>query len=115
MQTARRWLFLGISLVMFVFTGIRGWASPFHGYAAGALAGQTQEQPSHRNQKSTTFTGTVARSGDTFVLRDSSGAIFALDDAERARQFEGLSVQVAGNLDEEANLIHIESIEPNMA
>jgi hypothetical protein len=46
-----------------------------------------------------------------FVLRDASGAMYKLDDGERAKPFEGNAVKVTGRLDEEAKLIHVENIE----
>jgi Protein of unknown function (DUF5818) len=70
-----------------------------------------QTQPDQSQAKSGTFTGTVVKDGSDFMLRDSSGAIFKLDDAERAKPFEGKAVKVTGQLDEQAKVIHVESIE----
>jgi hypothetical protein len=71
-----------------------------------------QEPMPNQNQKqTTTFTGTIAHNGDQFVLRDSSGVTYKLDDTERAKQFEGKTVKVTGQLDQDAKIIHVESIE----
>ena len=51
------------------------------------------------------------KDGSDYMLRDSSGAIFKLDDAKRAKPFEGKTVKVTGELDEQAKVIHVESIE----
>ena len=55
--------------------------------------------------------GTVVKNGQKYALRDSSGAVYMLDDTDRAKPFEGKTVKVTGQLDEEAKVIHVESIE----
>jgi len=72
---------------------------------------QPQQQPDQTQAKSATFTGTVVKNGDQYALRDSSGAVYTLDDAERAKPFEGKTVKVTGQLDEQAKVIHVETIE----
>ncbi len=72
---------------------------------------QAQPQPDQSKAQSATFTGTVVKNGDQFALRDSSGAVYTLDDAQRAKPFEGKTVKVTGQLDEQAKVIHVESIE----
>ncbi len=76
---------------------------------------QPQQQPEQGQAKSATFTGTVVKNGDQYALRDSSGAIYTLDDTERAKPFEGKTVKVTGQLDEQAKVIHVESIESTEA
>jgi uncharacterized protein YdeI (BOF family) len=71
----------------------------------------SQPQPDQSQTKSATFTGTIVRNGEQYVLRDSSGKVYGLDDAERAKPFEGKAVKVTGQLDEQAKVIHVESIE----
>jgi uncharacterized protein YdeI (BOF family) len=56
------------------------------------------------------FTGTVVERSGEYLLRDSSGQVYKLDDATRAKRFEGKKVEVEGRLDEDAKMIHIESI-----
>jgi long-subunit fatty acid transport protein len=90
------------------------WGSPF--VSAGAAHAQDQAQPQQQQQnqsqaKSATFTGTIVRNGAQYALRDSSGAVYTLDDPERAKPFEGKTVKVTGQLDEQAKVIHVESIE----
>ena len=67
---------------------------------------QTQDQA-----KSASWTGTIVKDGDGYSLKDSSGSTFRLDDASKAQQFEGKAVKVTGQLDEQAKMIHVESIE----
>ena len=57
-----------------------------------------------------TFTGTVVRGQDGFMLR-AADLQYKLDDQERARQFDGKNVKVQGTLDTQSNTIHIQTIE----
>ncbi len=70
------------------------------------VAAQQQEQ-----QKQQTFTGKIAQSEGKFVLQDSSGATYNLDDQEKAKQFDGKDVKVVGTLDEQTKTIHVSTIE----
>lgn len=72
--------------------------------------GQAQPQPS-QSQASATFTGTVVKNGEQYMLRDSTGQIFGLDDSDKAKQFEGKTVKVTGQLDTEAKVIHVQDIQ----
>jgi hypothetical protein len=121
MQPIKRWIYLGFSLCLLVFTGMQAWGTPFSGFSAltplvqepqqKPLQQPQPDQPKQDSAKSATFTGTVAKDGEQYVLRDSSGAVYKLDDSERAKAFEGKAVKVMGRLDTEAKLIHVESIE----
>lgn len=76
---------------------------------------RTQPQPQMPDQttqsKSSTWTGTIVKDGDGYLLKDSSGSTFKLDDSSKAQQFEGKTVKVTGQLDEQAKMIHVENIE----
>lgn len=123
MQSIKRDLSVGLSLSTLLFAGALAWGSPFVGAGSGSKAVQAQEQQTQpqpdqaqpQQNKSTTFTGTVVKSGSEFALRDSSGQIFKLDNAESAKPYEGKAVKVTGQLDEQAKLIHVESIEGSAA
>lgn len=59
-----------------------------------------------------TFTGTIAKSGEHFILRDdSSKSSYQLDDQESAGKFAGKRVKVTGVLDASNNTIRVQSIE----
>jgi hypothetical protein len=59
-----------------------------------------------------TFTGTITKNGDSFVLSDPrSKTSYMLDDARKASQFEGKKVKVTGTVDVANNIIHVETIE----
>ncbi|MGH9712356.1 MAG: DUF5818 domain-containing protein [Candidatus Acidiferrales bacterium] len=71
----------------------------------------TQEQtPAQPEVK--TFTGTIAKSGELFILREeSSKSSYGLDDQESAGKFAGKRVKVTGVLDASNNTIRVQSIE----
>jgi len=102
------------------------WGGPSE--AAGAATAQTQQQPQQQPDQAqpqpqrpqpgqgqttaaSTFTGTVVKNGEQYMLRDSSGQIFGLDDSSKAQPFEGKPVKVTGELDQQAKVIHVENIE----
>jgi hypothetical protein len=124
MQSIKRDLGIGLSMSTLLFAGVLAWGSPFVGAGSGSRAGQAQEpqtqpqpgqaQPDQAQppmSRSTIFTGTVVKRGGAFALRDSSGQVFKLDNSESAKPYEGKAVKVTGQLDEQAKLIHVESIE----
>ena len=74
-----------------------------------------QPDPSQGKAESKTFTGTVVKSGSAYVLRDSSGQVYKLDNPQSAKPYAGKPVKVTGQLDEQAMLIHVESIEGSAA
>ena len=56
---------------------------------------------------SQTFTGTIAKSGDKYVLQDTSGTSYDLDNQAAVKDFEGKKVKLHGVLDTKTNMIHI--------
>jgi hypothetical protein len=59
-----------------------------------------------------TFTGTIAKSGEQFILKmDSSKTACQLDDQQSAGKFAGKHVRVTGVLDASNNTIRVRSIE----
>ncbi|WP_348263116.1 DUF5818 domain-containing protein [Telmatobacter sp. DSM 110680] len=74
---------------------------------------QTQPDQTMPNQdsKTATFSGTVVKDGEQYVLRDSSGSVYKLDDSSRAQAFEGKTVKVTGRLDANSKMIHVDSIQ----
>jgi len=55
-----------------------------------------------------TFTGTIMKSGDKYVLQDASGTSYDLDNQEAAKKFEGKKVKIQGTMDPNGKLIHIQ-------
>lgn len=58
-----------------------------------------------------TFTGTIMKDGDKYILKSAGTNVYELDDQERARQYEGKQVKVVGTLDASGNSLHVSSIE----
>jgi Protein of unknown function (DUF5818) len=73
---------------------------------AAALAANQANDP-----KIKTFTGTIAKKGDQFILTDDSKSSYQLDDQETAEKFAGKKVRVKGILDAINNTIRIQTIE----
>ena len=58
-----------------------------------------------------TFTGTIAKNGDEFVLNESkSHKLYELDDQNTAAKFVEKNVTITGTLDVVKNIIRIQSI-----
>jgi hypothetical protein len=106
----KRDMTLAVAITALVFMCALAWGKPF--VATGSAEAPVQAQQVQAQQGQTgTFTGTVLRNGEQFVLRDTAGQIYRLDDPREAQTFEGKPVKVTGKLDTEARLIHVERIE----
>jgi hypothetical protein len=69
--------------------------------------GPAQAQPSAQS-----FTGTISKEGDTYVLKVSDTSSYKLDDQDKAKEYEGKRVTVSGVLDPNSILIRVQKIEP---
>ncbi len=58
------------------------------------------------------FTGTISKESDSFVLKVSPTTSYKLDNQQEIQQYEGQRVRVTGTLESEINLIHVDKIEP---
>jgi hypothetical protein len=73
---------------------------------------QSANPPAQQQQPAAqTFTGTIVKDGSRYVLKVSSNSAYQLDDQDRAKQYEGKQVKIAGTLDANGNSLHITSIE----
>jgi hypothetical protein len=54
-----------------------------------------------------TFSGTVAKQGDKYVLKDDSGKTYDIDHQDEVKKFEGKRVRVQGTLDPATNKIMV--------
>ncbi|PYX01502.1 MAG: hypothetical protein DMG86_10050 [Acidobacteria bacterium] len=68
---------------------------------------QAQAQPAAQS-----FTGTISKEGDSYVLKVSDTSSYKLDDQDKAKEYEGKRVAVFGTLDPNTNLIRVQKIEP---
>jgi uncharacterized protein DUF5818 len=54
-----------------------------------------------------TFSGTVTKQGDKYVLKDDSGKTYDIDHQDEVKKFEGKRVRVQGTLDPSTNKIMV--------
>ena len=54
-----------------------------------------------------TFSGTIAKSGEKYVLQDAAGKTYDVDHQEALKQYEGKKVRIKGTLDPDGKTIHI--------
>ena len=54
-----------------------------------------------------TFSGTVVRQGDKYVLKDDSGKTYDIDHQDEVKKFDGKRVRVQGTLDASTNKIMV--------
>jgi hypothetical protein len=75
---------------------------------------QSPSTPEAKGQSPTaqTFTGTISKEADSYVLKVSDSTSYKLDNQEQVQPFEGRRVQVTGTLDSSINLIHVDNVEP---
>ena len=69
-------------------------------------AGQSAN-PASQSGNSQSFSGTVTKSGDKYVLQDASGKTFDVDRQEELKKFEGKQVRIQGTLDPDGKTIHV--------
>jgi cytoskeletal protein RodZ len=56
-----------------------------------------------------TFTGTVVKQGDKYVLQDAAtGTTYDIDHQDEVKKFEGKKVRVHGTLDASGKMIHVQ-------
>ena len=61
------------------------------------------------NQQVQTFTGTIVKSGDKYVLQDAaSGTMYDIDHQDLVAQHAGRKVRVSGTLDPDGKTIHLQ-------
>ena len=82
-------------------------AAPVQSGVLATAISQTQAKPEAK-----TFTGTILKSGESFVLSDSvAKSRYMPDDQGKARPYEGKKVKITGTIDVANDMIHIETIE----
>jgi uncharacterized protein DUF5818 len=75
----------------------------------GQATPDSQTQPTGSASDSQTFSGTVVKSGDKYVLQDeASGKTYDIDHQEQLKQYEGKRVRVHGTLDASGKMIHVQ-------
>ena len=74
--------------------------------------GQAQRGEQGQAQPAQSFTGTVSKEADSFVLKVSDTTSYKLDNQQQVQEYQGQRVRVTGTLDPSINLIHVDRIEP---
>jgi hypothetical protein len=79
----------------------------------GRPSQQAEQQPPPQppSPAAQTFTGTIVKDSGRYILKASVTNVYELDDQERAKQYEGKQVRIAGTLDATGNSLHVTSIE----
>jgi outer membrane biosynthesis protein TonB len=75
-------------------------------------ASQSPDRDQQVQPAAQSFTGTISKEGDTYVLKVSDTSSYKLDDQDKAKQYEGQRVRVFGSLESSSNLIRVQRIEP---
>lgn len=75
-------------------------------------ASPSSPQSQDRSATAQTFTGTISKESDSYVLKVSASTSYKLDNQSQVQHFEGRRVQVTGTLDPSINLIHVDKVEP---
>ena len=117
MQAVKRDLAIGVVICGLALMLAMAWGGPFE-LTSPIPQDQQQQQEMQEprqqpdvGQRAAVFTGTVVKDGHQYALRDPSGTVYKLDDSERAKPYEGKPAKVTGEFDQQANVIHVESIE----
>jgi len=119
MKSIKLQILLGVSTCALLLTGVQAWGSSSNTHAATPMPVIQEPQttppalvePAADASKSTTFTGTIVKDGEQYVLRDSSAGVYKLDDSTRAKAFEGKTVKITDSLDADTKMIHVDTIQ----
>src|SRR6266481_433022 len=72
---------------------------------------QQQQAPDAQGQSQQTqvqtFAGTIMKSGDKYVLQDTSGTNYDIDRQDLGKSHEGKKVRINGTLDPDGKTIHV--------
>jgi len=77
------------------------------GQTAQPPASQTQPGSDATAGESQSFSGTVVKAGDKYVLQDASGKTYDIDHQDEVKKYEGKQVRVKGTLDPDGKTIHL--------
>jgi len=68
----------------------------------------TDSSASAQQPSGQTFSGTIVKSGDKYVLQDDKGTSYDIDHQDVVKKFEGKKVRVVGTLDSTGKMIHVQ-------
>ena len=78
----------------------------------GQQASRSSPASQDKSATAQTFTGTISKEADSYVLKVSDSTSYKLDSQDQVQAFEGKRVQVTGTLDSSINLIRVDKVEP---
>lgn len=82
------------------------------GQATPSQPPQAQQAPDAQAQSAPgvqTFTGTIVKTGDKYVLQDAaSGTTYDIDHQDEVAKFDGKKVRVHGTIDATGKMIHVQ-------
>jgi Protein of unknown function (DUF5818) len=84
-------------------------SSPDTSSPSTATAPDSSQTGSASSQAS--FSGQIVKAGGKYVLK-ANGMNYQLDDQDKAKQFNGQTVKVSGDLDKSTSTIHVTDISP---
>ena len=84
-----------------------GQSQPGQAQPGQAPAGQSPSDQASPSSGSQSFSGTVAKSGEKYVLQDASGKTYYVDRQEDLKKYEGKQVRIQGTLDPDGKTIHV--------
>jgi uncharacterized protein YdeI (BOF family) len=112
MKTKRKIGLTAVALGVSLLAGSSAYTAYTATKASTTKAATLMQAGQKRDSKFETFTGTIAKKGDQFVLTDDSSKMsYSLDDQQTAEKFAGKKVRVKGILDAVNNTIRVQIIE----
>jgi hypothetical protein len=70
---------------------------------------QTSSDTTATSTETQSFSGTIVKAGDKYVLQDAdSGKTYDIDHQDQVKQYEGKKVRVHGTLDASGRMIHVQ-------
>jgi hypothetical protein len=70
-----------------------------------------QSEPDAQQQTARTVTGVIAKVKNSYVLQTGDSLTYKLDDADKAKPYDGKRVRVEGILDPTTGILHVSSIQ----
>jgi hypothetical protein len=86
-------------------------SSKMEAKASPAIAWSEMQRPQPLSSATQTFTGTVVKLGDKYVLRTTDNATYQFDDPNKVKRFEAKLAQVRGETDATGKVIQIQNVE----
>jgi Protein of unknown function (DUF5818) len=106
----QRWTLLLITLVLtFCIASFAQQSAPAPDQQPSTQAAPSTDSSASTQQPSgQTFSGTIMKSGDKYVLQDDKGVTYDIDHQDVVKKFEGKKVRVVGTLDSTGKMIHVQ-------